>query len=81
MRRIVGIGAILRPLPSFDESTLTIVASNDGKGEEIPHEAIDIHDLTCFATIKLVKILQMAKLWGTYCTSEIYKNINKGLRK
>lgn len=62
MRRIVGIGAILRPLPSFDESTLTIVASNDGKGEEIPHEAIDIHDLTCFATIKLVKILQKAKL-------------------
>ena len=62
MRRIVGIGAILRPLPSFDESTLTIVASNDGTGEEITHEAIDIHDLTCFATIKLVKILQMAKL-------------------
>jgi len=27
----------------------------------------------CFDTIKLVKILHMAKLWGTYCSSETYK--------
>lgn len=44
MYRIVGVKAILRPFPSFDESSLAIVASDNGKGEEIAHEAIDIHD-------------------------------------
>ena len=29
--------------------------------------------INCFYTIKLVKIPQMAKLWGTYCSSETYK--------
>ena len=29
----------------------------------------------CFDTIKLVKILHMTKLLGTYCSSETYKNI------
>ena len=27
----------------------------------------------CFSTIKLVKILHLTKLWGTYCSSETYK--------
>ena len=34
-------------------------------------------ELFCFDTIKLVEILHMTKLWGTYCSSETYKKINK----